>query len=449
MSIEISPDVGSSTSTRDGFVHEGIGGLEVVFVPADPPRRGAFYCYERGDGRAVPGSLELEDEIDVVLPTAATIRRRRVPATRLGVIDAITVLRDAETNGGSASAIAWSQVISAALVLIARGRLYPTASPDGFDAWGVGPLTPSERTLLDAYAAALPAAGHATVLPGVSPVTIASPRFLIDAMVDALADSLVRTPAAPLVTGHELFASTTAQPVDAVRGWLEDASSQFDGGVDVTLRVELGESTVRVVPQVSSRIDPSLIVDIGAVFGASTSLKAHFGADVETDVLRTLRRGARQWPPLERLLRERVPSALDLDENELVELLGDAHGALVDAGIAVLWPASLVHDGVKLEASIGANPGRVVQSGFDLDSLVAFRWRATLDGEVLSEQEVNLLAEAKRGLVRLRGKYVVADPDLLSRLRSRREHRLSAIEALAAALSGSIELAGERVDVVS
>ncbi len=449
MSIETSPEAGLSTSARDGTVHGGIGELDVVFVPADPPRRGAFYCYERGDGRVVPESLVLEDAIDVVLPTAATIRRRRVPATRLGVIDAITVLRDAETNGGSASAIAWSQVISAALVLIARGRLYPTASLDGFDAWAVGPLTPSERTLLDAYAAALPAAGHATVLPGVSPVTVSSPRFLIAAMVDALADSLVRTPAAPLVTGHELFASTSAQPIDAVRGWLEDASSELDGGVDVALRVELGESAARAVPQVSSRIDPSLIVDIDAVFGASVSLKAHFGADVESDVLRTLRRGARQWPPLERLLRERVPIALDLDEDELVELLGDAHGTLVDAGIAVLWPAGLVHDGIKLEASIGADPGRVVQSGFDLDSLVAFRWRATLDGEVLTEQEVNLLAEAKRGLVRLRGKFVVADPNLLSRLRSRREHRLSAIEALAAALSGSIELAGERVDVVS
>ena len=434
----------------DSTVQGGIAQLEVVFVPADPPRFGAFYCYERDPGRGVPATLVLDDTIDVVLPTAATIRRRRVRAIRLGVADAIAVLRDAETNAGSASAISWSQAISAGLVLIARGRLYPTLSPDGFDAWRVGPLAPAERTLLEAYGAALPAAGHATVRPGVTPVTVSSPRFLIRALWDALADSLVRTPAASLVTGHELFASTIPSSGEGVRGWLDDASSEFDGGVDVALRVELGgESIARAVVQVSSRIDPSLIVDIDAVFGAPMSLKAHFGGDVESDVLRALRHGARRWPPLDRLLRQRVPSALDVDEDELIDLLGEAHAALADAGIAVLWPTSLVHDGVKLEASIGPDPGRVVESGFDLETLVAFRWRATLDGETLSEQEVNLLAEAKRGLVKLRGKFVVADPELMIRLRSRRERRLSAIEALAAALSGSIDLDGERVDVVS
>ena len=441
------PRLSSQGSERD--FEGGIGELEVVFVAADPPRTGSFYCYERSDGRGSPAELVLDGTIEVVLPAGSTIRRRRVRALRLSVADAITVLRDAEERDGSASAVCWSRALSAGLVLIGRGRLYPAVSPDGFDAWMLGPFTPEDRTLLDAFAAALPPAGHATPVLGASPVAISSPRHLVRAMWDALADTLVRTQAAPLVAGGELFAETLAQPAATLRSWLDDASSDLEGGADVALRIELGEDPMaRAVVQVSSRIDPSLIVDLDAVFGAPSALKARFGDDVEAELLRTLRRGARLWLPLEGLLRQRVPGTLDLHEDELAGLLGEACTTLGEAGISVLWPAGLVSDGVKLEASITADLGRVVESGFDLETLVAFRWQATLDGEILSEEEVNLLAEAKRGLVRIRGKFVAADPELIIRLRSRRLHRLSAIEALAAALSGSIEVEGERVGVV-
>jgi SNF2 family DNA or RNA helicase len=106
-----------------------------------------------------------------------------------------------------------------------------------------------------------------------------------------------------------------------------------------------------------------------------------------------------------------------------------------------------VSGGVTLQAVIGADLGRVVESGFDLETLVSFRWQATLDGEILSEEEINLLADAKRGLVRIRGKFVAADPELLGKVRSRRSSRITAIEALSAALSGSIDVHGERVEV--
>ncbi len=425
----------------------GIGQLEVVFVPADPPRTGSFYCYESDDGHVAPATIDLETSIEVVWPTASSVRRRSVRATCLSVTDAIAVLREAENYGGSVSAVAWSRAISAGLVLIGRGRLYPSVSPGGFDAWVAGPLTASDRTTLDEFAAALPATGHATVLPGVTPLTVSSPRFLIRALWDALADSLVRSPAATVVTGHDLFAATRVQSAEDARAWLDDAS-ELEGGADVALRIEMGgEHVARAVVQLSSRADPSLIVDLDAVFGAPLALRTRFGDDVQTDVLRTLRRGARLWSPLEGLLRQRVPGALDLGEDEVADLLGPACSTLADVGIAVLWPAALVRDGVRLDASISADVGRVDGSGLDLATLVAFRWRLTLDGETLSEQEVNLLAEAKRGLVRIRGKFVVADPELMARARSRREHRLSAIEALAAALSGSVVVDGERVAV--
>ena len=428
----------------------GIGSLEVVFVVGDPPREGSFYCYERSVGDGSHAGPVLDETIEVVLPTSSSIRRRRVRAARLSIADAIPVLRDAEERGASASAVSWSRALSAGLVLLGRGRLYPTVSPDGFDAWRLGPLSSADRALLDAFAAALPTAGHATVVPGSSPLAVSSPGYLIREMWDALADSLVRTRAAPLVARGPLFTATQAQSAVTLRDWLDDASPEHETAADVALRVELSDDPVaRAVVQVSSRVDPSLIVDLDAVLGASSALRGRFGDDVEIEVLRSLRRGARVWAPLERLLHQRVPGALDVSEDELADLLAQASPALADAGISVLWPAGLVSDGVRLEASLGADVGRVGEAGLNLDALVAFRWRATLDGETLSEEEVNLLAEAKRGLVRIRGRFVAVDADLLARMRSRSPQRLSAVQALAAALSGSIEVEGERVAVVA
>ena len=72
--------------------------------------------------------------------------------------------------------------------------------------------------------------------------------------------------------------------------------------------------------------------------------------------------------------------------------------------------------------------------------------RSTLGGEALTAEEVAALAEAKRPLVRLRGRWVRVDRELLERLRRRRGPRITAAEALAAALTGSLMVDGELVE---
>ena len=53
------------------------------------------------------------------------------------------------------------------------------------------------------------------------------------------------------------------------------------------------------------------------------------------------------------------------------------------------------------------------------------------------------LAEAKRPLVRLRGRWVRVDPDLLARLLRCRSRRVTGMEALAVALTGTLHVDGE------
>jgi hypothetical protein len=176
-------------------------------------------------------------------------------------------------EGGSPSAVGWSRALTTGVVLLSRGRLFPAVSPDGYDAWAAGPLDPADRLLLAEIAAAFPPEAHAVAVPGSAPVAVTSPQHLVRALWDALADTLVRTQAAETVAGSPRFAATEAQPAGELRDWLDDFSIGFDGGADVALRVEIGPGPelARAVVQLSSRIDPSLVVDAGTIFTAHCS----------------------------------------------------------------------------------------------------------------------------------------------------------------------------------
>ncbi len=438
----------------------------VTFLPGDPPRRGHLVLYGSIDGP--DAGLGESSELEVVVPTAtgASIRRRKVPAQLIPIAEAIGLLRQLGDLAGGA---AWDWVFQAGLGLVGKGRIYPAVTPAGWDAWRVGPLDQADRRLLAELAACFPAAAHPLPLDGPSPIRLRSPHALIEAAWDALADTLVRTAAAQLV-GQSVFAAVEPLPARHLADWLAEATGGLAGGegIDVGLRVELidgqeptlsdglGDSDgddaepapARAVLQLGSRLDPSLIVDAAHLFSAPAAVLAMFGESAEEELLRALRRGARAWPPLEALLRERAPSALELDEDLLAELLEEGTSLLAGAGIEVLWPSSFLRDGLKYRVSL-SRVGVVEEAGFSLAGLVEFRWQATLDGELLSEEEIDQLAEAKRGLVRLRGRFVAADPAAIDRFRALRNRRLRMAEALGALLAGSVDLDGEPVEVVA
>jgi SNF2 family DNA or RNA helicase len=94
-------------------------------------------------------------------------------------------------------------------------------------------------------------------------------------------------------------------------------------------------------------------------------------------------------------------------------------------------------------------PAAVIEGGFDLESLLDFHYELTVGGEALSPEEIDLLAEAKRGLVRIRGRFVAVDAELIAKAQERRSRRITAAAALGALLGGKLEVDGELVDVVA
>src|SRR5947199_2576742 len=227
---------------------------------------------------------------------------------------------------------------------------------------------------------------------------------------------------------------------------MDSAYVEYEEGEAGTDR---SEPTFRLVLQLRSNADPSLIVDAAALWSQPETVLSRFGAQAETDLLLALRRGAPVWPPLDEALRQASPSAIDLDDDALTSLLGPAAEELAGAGIEVLWPSSLLGDGLELRAVATPAPEKLTEAGFGLQALLDFRWQLTLGGALLDADEIAALAEAKRPLIRLRGSWVILDPALLDRLRRPPRTRMRTCEALGAVLAGSAEIDGETVAVIA
>src|SRR5207302_10063350 len=107
-------------------------------------------------------------------------------------------------------------------------------------AWYVGPLDSADEAWLDSLARAFPALAHAVPLPS-DPSRVRSPRHLIAASWDAVADVLVRTAAALQVCAEPSLASRVPVSAEHLRPWLESAAQVRPLAVTVGLRVVLPE----------------------------------------------------------------------------------------------------------------------------------------------------------------------------------------------------------------
>ncbi|MBE8523378.1 DEAD/DEAH box helicase [Amycolatopsis sp. H6(2020)] len=411
---------------------------QATYLPADPPRDGVLALW----GEDVAGGTTIE----LVLPRGAKFARTKVDAELVPLERALPRLLSVGEEASPAVA-AWSAAVNAGVNLVARGRLRPAASPGGAAAWRIGPLDAADEELLRGLAGALPPEAYALPLTGLKRIRLHSPDSLVRALWDATADLLVRSPAAPVGAGDPAFAAREPAllgPDGAA--WLAELEAREPRGVQVLLRVEgLDDDSFAGVLAVRSMAEPSLVVEAATLWDAPDAVLNRLGDQVETQLLLGLRRGARAWAPLGRVLTQATPASLALSDDEVVDLLTDGVRELGGAGIEVLWSKGLFAGEVKARASATQAPASVTEAEFALRSLLEFRWQLSLGGEQLTEAEVAALAEAKRPLVRLRGQWVRVDPQLLARVRGR-TRKLDAGEALAAALTGELEVDGERVE---
>lgn len=439
--------------------------LAAVFLPAPLPREGRVAFWDPA-GDALPAAAEAEHtELTVVRRHGATIRRRQTPALSLPVDAALPLLVRARHDPAAHPATAcWGAAALHALRLAARGRLLPGLTPAGHDAWRAGPLDPEDIAHLRAVAAALPHEGHAVPLPGSGPLLLPRPEALMRSFLDAVADTLPRTPAAPHACGRP-FADRRPQRLPGAHDWAAEVAAGMDAGVRISLRLDLsaydmfdapggdGHGGARVrsagaaIVQVHNLADPTLVTDAAALWAGEAD--AAFGARARVDAALAVRRAARVWPPLARLAEQDAPDVLALSEDELGDLLGVAATRLAAAGVAVHWPRDLAQD-LSASAVVRPAPGSATDGGgfFEGEELLQFRWQLALGGDPLSDAEMDALAEAHRPVVRLRDQWVLVDPALVRKARKRELGLLDPVDALSVALSGVAEVDGETVEAV-
>ncbi|WP_405802152.1 DEAD/DEAH box helicase [Streptomyces sp. NBC_01506] len=460
-----------------------------VFLPAGLPREGrvAFWAPEGeppagsdfptsdltvvapADPAAPAGSTDSTDSTEQQGATGpgAGVRTRVVRAVLMPVAEAVPLLVRARTDAfAHPSATCWGAAALHALHLSARGRLLPGLTACDHDAWRAGPLDADDIAQMRAIAAAMPYEAHAAPLPDLLPLRLPEPEALVRAFLDAIADALPRTPAAAFAAGAP-FAAHEAQHLPRARSWAAEAAAGMDAGVRVSLRLDLSayelfdSSSAQETPeeagderragaalvQIHSLADPTLVMDAARLWAGDGD--DVFGPRARIDALLALRRAARVWPPLARLLEYDVPAALPLSEDELYELLGPGAARLAAAGVAVHWPRELARS-LSAAAVVRPAPGSATDGTpfFDSTELLKFNWQLALDGDPLSEAEMDALAESHRPIVRLRDQWVVVDPALVRKARKRELGLLDPVDALAVALTGSAEVDGETVEAV-
>lgn len=439
--------------------------LVTTFIPVDPARGSWFALWDP----SAPGGLlspEIEGlstaDVELIVPAdAGGPQPVMVRAVRLPMPTAIPLFaslrRDADVH---ATTHAWASVVRAGLGLIARGRLLPWVSPDGWDTWRVDPLDHDHVLHAEALANAMPALGH-NVMVGRG--RISDPRQAVRNCWDAVGDRMVRSPAATMISESAVFADRNPTRVRHLRPWVRDASAELCSatglvihmhppGSGVTDEVDASRDAWRAVFALRSRLDPSLIVDAADLWGTANELTERFGGQVEIDLLAGLRRASRACALFAPVLHQAEPTSLEIDANGIDELL-EHLDALQNVGIDVQWPADLMGPTIdrKLVVTAGS-PGDSMRSLLELEGLLQVDWEFLLEGHRLTSAELASLSEAKRNVISIRGKWIRLDPVTRSRLLAPTPE-LRPGDAVAALLDGELSigegLLDERVPIVA
>jgi superfamily II DNA or RNA helicase len=407
----------------------------VSFVPlsgpatlraADSPRDGVV---EFTDGSADSRTISLP--IRAALPVLAKARTDEAAHPSVSLLAAASLL---------------------AMRFVAAGKFEP-----GDGVWRLAPLDADDterlRRLAESRAyAGLPVADAEHVV-----------RRLVDAVVDTMPRAAPTAPTAPRPRPQRPATSAAPRPEgDAFSRRLQAlvARHRGDGGdlpqlVTLSLRVEAHEEELvagscRLVLQVHDEQDSLHVCDAASLWSDAPSVHG-FGDRARTHTSLALRDAAATWPPLERLLEQRVPDEMALTTDELVSLLEDGVEALHRGGVDVLWPRSLGRD-LKATATLDRVParreGQLVEGVLSGDALFAFNWQVALRGDPLTDAEMDALAQASSPMLRLRGGWTIVDPSVARKARSRLIRTVKPAQAVAAALTGLVDIDDAPAEVV-
>ncbi|NWF92075.1 MAG: DEAD/DEAH box helicase [Syntrophaceae bacterium] len=128
----------------------------------------------------------------------------------------------------------------------------------------------------------------------------------------------------------------------------------------------------------------------------------------------SLGQASRICPHIEASLRTPEPLGYELDATGAYEFLTEKALILEHSGFGIMLPAWWTRKGTKLRFTARANvksPEMQTRGGLTLDQILQFDWEVALGGERLSLEELHKLAKLKAPLVKIRGQWVLLNPE--------------------------------------
>ncbi|MET3982823.1 DEAD/DEAH box helicase [Streptomyces sp. PvR034] len=456
--------------SRDGELTDTIRPIGSPGSPGPPGSLEALSVVVADDDGSQPAAVTVAALVLPVADALPLLVRARLAVAASGAATSGTASSGTAASGTatSASAAFWGAAGLLALRFLADGLLLPGLTTAGYDAWRIGPLDRGDHDRVRELAAAMPPEARCVPLTGTGPLLLPAPDPLLRAFLDAVADTLPRSPAAAAATAGPAYAAPAAERHPELRPWADELAAAHDAAVRISLRVELTAAPdrpprpaggpdadpgagpgCRAVLQMHGLGGAALVADAADVWSGAGPAAAGFPPRARRDALRALRRAARTWPPLAPLLTAAVPDAVALADEDVAELLGPAATALAADGVQVHWPRGLART-LDPRAVIAPGSGTALTGPLSAAAPLSLSWRHSLGGHGdLTAEELDRLAEAKRPLVRLRDQWILIDPAEArrARARARQERAVAPLDALVAVLTGSTELDGRRVDV--
>jgi superfamily II DNA or RNA helicase len=381
------------------------------------------------------GSIEFTDD------------RRTIVMPIRGALPVLGKVRDRADIHPSVALLAGAALMG--LQLVASGRFAP--DPDGRH-WQVAGLDAAdERRITDlARARAHDGFDEATAEGMV--------RGLLDAVVDTMPRTTPgrsrRSPLAPVgrpaprPASPDEFSDQLQQRIARIRSRGRDDRPHL---VSISFRIEADEEelvagAVRLVLQVHAVDNAAHMADASELWADTGPEAPHgFGERARTHAAIALRSAADAWPVLDRLLDLRVPDEITLDTDEILSLLDGGAAALTEAGHPVMWPKYLDRD-VTQRVELGRQRAagtrdEPLQDGlFGPQALFGFEWQLSLHGEELTDDEMDELARATSPIIKLRDNWVAVDSAVIKRARKRLIRTITPVQALAATLTGVVDV---------
>jgi SNF2 family DNA or RNA helicase len=249
---------------------------------------------------------------------------------------------------------------------------------------------------------------------------------------------------------------------DTWQEWMAQLRGAADTGFRLCFRLEPPEVdpeteqvtspdwALRYMLQASD--DPSLLVPAGQVWSArGSTLRTlnHKFEGAQEHLLTGLGLAARLFPPIMTSLRTARPQACRLSVDEAYAFLREVGPLLEGSGFGVLVPPWWNKPGARLglRAKLKTEASIVGKGILNMNALVAFDWELALGDEPLSREEFRRLAALKMPLVRVRGQWVMLQPEEIEAAiafweKKRGQDQATLRDALGMALGAEQEIGG-------